>query len=116
MIYFLLIFYLVQSVRSQISFNKQYSIKMYLTTVSWIDSIWFIDEFNTKNKMGCIAHCNKNENCLSLIFIPDAQSTSNCFLYNKYFDPNELVPSNSSILINKECKSIFIFKLFFLLN
>ena len=93
------------------SCNGFYSVSSVKTTASWIDSMWTITDQKVLNKMFCLAQCNTNDLCLSLIFNSDPLTTFNCILYNTYFLSNELVASNTSTLFTKKCKKLIIYNL-----
>ncbi len=84
--------------------NNKYSIEKNLNIKSTVDPTWIIKSCKVKTKMSCLAECNLNKVCLSLIFNTDSSSIDNCLLYNKHFYPNELITSNTSNLYDKERK------------
>ena len=89
----------------KISGNKYFVLKN-VNVVSNINSIWFINSLTVINKVFCMSKCNSYEECHTIVF-STSQSNANCFLYNKYFELNEIEQSSSSNLYKKECKYSF---------
>jgi hypothetical protein len=87
----------------QQNIGKKYSVLKDVNIAANIDAIWFITSLTVRNKMYCMAECNKYDECHTIVF-STSQSNDNCFLYNKNFELNELVQSNTSNLYKKECK------------
>jgi hypothetical protein len=87
----------------QQNIGKKYSVLKDVNVASNINTIWFITSLTVRNKMYCMAECNKNDECHTIVF-STSQSNDNCFLYNKNFELIELVQSNISNLYKKECK------------
>ena len=86
--------------------QHKYSFLNFMTTASWINPF---ATFYTSHEVFCLAQCNLNTDCLSLVFNKDPQTTPNCFLFKTDLNANELVSCNSSILFIKECKFVFTF-------
>ena len=57
---------------------------------------------NKPSEIFCIASCNSNSECVSVFYNNKNALIPNCFLYNKYFNSSELVPSNTAILYQKK--------------
>jgi hypothetical protein len=103
---FILIIFLsiLNPIYGQQNIGKKYSVLKDVNVVSNIDQIWFIKSLNVRNnKLYCMSECNKYDECHTIVF-STSLSNDNCFLYNKNFELNELVQSNTSNLYKKECK------------
>jgi hypothetical protein len=55
-----------------------------------------ISKVYRKAEMFCIASCNSNIECTSVVYDSKIGMIHNCFLYNRYFDSSELVRSSTS--------------------
>ena len=95
--------YILNTIYGQQNIGKKYSVSKDVNVVSNIDQIWFIKSLTVRNKMYCMGECNLYDECHTIVFLA-SQSNSNCFLFNKNFELNELVQSNISNLYKKECK------------
>ena len=57
------------------------------------------------SRMKCMAACSSNSNCVTAVYDNSKGMVRNCFLYNRKFCSNELIPSTNSILYEKKSKS-----------
>jgi len=64
-----------------------------------------ISSLNKSFKMTCIGSCNSNVECLTVVYDQYKGITKNCFIYNRYFKPNELKPSSTSTAYEKKLGS-----------
>jgi hypothetical protein len=101
----ILILCILHTVFAQQTPNNKFSLAKNFTVIT--SSTWSIRSSKARNKLHCLAECNLNTNCYTVVFIPVSESNDNCYLYNKYFDFIEIVPSENSDLYKKECKFLF---------
>jgi putative IMPACT (imprinted ancient) family translation regulator len=64
-----------------------------------------ISSLNKSSKMTCIGSCYSNVECLTVVYDQSKGMTKNCFIYNRYFKPNELKPSSTSTAYEKKLGS-----------
>jgi hypothetical protein len=102
------IFILVLGILKMTSYvicNK-YDLQVNKIVNSTLDQLWLIQSNRKLSKVKCLADCNLNDECYTARFIPDSLENYNCFLYNKYFDPIEIMSSLNSNLYIKHCKPV----------
>jgi hypothetical protein len=51
---------------------------------------------NKQSRMTCMSLCSSNSACLTFVFDNKYGLIYNCFIYNRYFLPSELINSSSS--------------------
>jgi hypothetical protein len=66
-----------------------------------VNKICLISSFNKMVDLLCLASCNFNQACLTVVFDQSKGINENCFLYNRYFQPNELIASSTSTVYEK---------------
>ena len=57
------------------------------------------------NKMGdlfCVASCNSNPNCRTVVYKNSHGIIRNCTIYSRYFNANDFIPSITSIIYVKK--------------
>jgi hypothetical protein len=84
--------------------SKKYTVFKNVNLISEIDTTWLINSINTRTKMSCLAQCNLNDKCSSLIFKTGSETNKNCLLYTKHFDSLETISCTGSELYVKESK------------
>ena len=57
------------------------------------------------SRMQCMAACSSNSNCVTAVYDNSKGMITNCFLYNRQFCSNELIPSTNSILYENKSNS-----------
>ena len=67
-----------------------------------VNKICLISSFNKMAELLCLASCNFNQECLAVVFDKSKEVNTNCFLYNRYFQTNELIPSSNSTVFEKK--------------
>ena len=65
---------------------------------SSVQQNWTIKPIFTKSKTICLSSCNLNDACLNLVY---NTQTSNCLLYTKHFQSNDLISSSCSDFYDK---------------
>ncbi len=66
-----------------------------------------ISKENKLFRMLCIAACNSNQECVSVVYDKRSGLVENCFLYNRSFNSSEITQSSTSIIFEKEHTSAF---------
>ncbi len=59
-------------------------------------------KLNKPAEMICIASCISNQECVSVVYDRKNILIQNCFLYNRYFNSSERIPSSTSNLYEKK--------------
>ena len=62
---------------------------------------------NKPVEMLCIASCSSNQECVSVVYDRRSGLIQNCFLYNRYLNTSERIPSSTSYLYEKKQKTFF---------
>ncbi len=83
--------------------SDNYQIQNDVNVIQNIGASWIILSMREENHIFCLAECNKNQECLSTIYI-ESEDNGNCVLYNKYFDSTETTTSSNTKLFKKESK------------
>jgi hypothetical protein len=52
----------------------------------------------------CLASCNSNPECLTVVFDQSQEMIRNCFMYNRYFKSCELIASSNSTVYKKKAR------------
>jgi hypothetical protein len=55
-------------------------------------------KLNKPVEMLCIASCNSNQECASVVYDRRSRLIQNCFLYRRYFNSSERIPSSTSTM------------------
>ena len=84
--------------------ERYYLKKDFSINLTTIDSSWSVGYYTLKSKIICLAECNLIKSCYSVVYNQDSTLTTNCALYSKYFEANELISIKNSYLYSKECK------------
>jgi hypothetical protein len=66
-----------------------------------VNKMCLISSFNKMADLLCLASCNVNQECLTVVFDQSKEINANCFLYNRYFQSNELIVSSTSTVYEK---------------
>jgi hypothetical protein len=61
-----------------------------------------ISSFYKPSRMQCASVCSANPNCLSAVHDSSQERLMNCFTYNRYFNPSELIPSSTGVVYEKK--------------
>jgi hypothetical protein len=88
------VFPVINVILCQQSKSQKYSVEKNMNINSNVDPTCLLQSFQRKTKMSCMAQCNLNNECFSII----SNSEKNCFLYKKRFDSTELTETSNSDL------------------
>lgn len=101
-----IIFSIILLAKIALNQNFKYTAQLNSTFKISFNQINFLSSYHTNSKLNCMAKCNQNDSCLSLIY---TYSSSNCVLYRRR--PNISMDVVSQIGTNyylKNGKRIFI--------
>ncbi len=83
--------------------SHNYQIQNDVNVIPNIGASCIIQRMSKENHIFCLASCNKNQECLSTIYI-ESETNNNCILYKKYFDITDTTISSNTKLFRKESK------------
>jgi hypothetical protein len=64
-----------------------------------------ISKLNKPGEILCIALCNSNQECVSVVYDKRSELIENCFLYNRFFNSSEIIQSSTSTMYVKKLNS-----------
>ena len=99
---------LIILVRSSINTNQNYNMK--INVCPKISQPYFIQSIKKQSFLFCLADCNSNPNCLTIVFQKSADNSNpgTCILYSKIFQDTDLIISMDSKIVRKNKSRYFI--------
>jgi hypothetical protein len=84
--------------------SHNYLVQYEVIVISNVNASWIISSIRKENYIFCLAACNRNQECLSTIYI-ESVTNNNCFLYKKHFDSTETTTLSNSKMFIKKCNN-----------
>ena len=91
-----------ETVQHEFKVSKNQDINMTIGESSLISSA------NKPSRITCMATCKSNPNCLTAVYDISQGRITNCFIYSRYFNANELIPSSTSIIYENKLGKLFL--------
>ena len=63
---------------------------------------FLISSFYKPADLICLASCNSNPECLTIVYDQNQGMIRNCFMFNRYFNSSELIPLSTSNVYEKK--------------
>jgi hypothetical protein len=57
------------------------------------------------SRMQCMTMCSSDPNCLTAVYDNNQGSLTNCFIYRRFFETNELISSSTGVVFQKKSLS-----------